>query len=144
MVLKFLIKKIVEQPIIRTVLIVLSVFYIFKQKFLHDEASKDMVKPIITEQETPEQREYKESQSRKGIWLTIILFAIFAVLKYSNVQAEKKEILARQAAKESAKQERLEELEKKKEAGEIEENDEIEGIREWNSDDEEYDNKLRN
>ena len=101
----------------------------------------------MTEQETPEQKQYREGQTSKGLWLSGGLFLIFAVLKYSNVKAEKKEILERRAQKKARKEELEQEIadRKLKAAEEGAGDEDIEGIREWDSDadGDEYDNRLR-
>ena len=89
--LKPIIKIISETPILRTVLIVLSVFYVIKNKVLYDQKAEEGFIES-REVETEEQRKYRESQRWTGISLSVGLFILLMFLRHINIKAEREEL----------------------------------------------------
>ena len=96
--LKFVFEKIrdllANQPIIRTLLIVLSVFYVIKSQFLYDQSTKDGIHKSEA-QATEAQLSYQTQQRNQAVGLSLVLFIIFLGLRWFNVRAERREIQRR-------------------------------------------------
>jgi len=98
-------------PLLRTVLIVLSVFYIIKNKVIYDQQTKEdqLGGPKTTESQS--QKDYRESQQYNGLMLSGVLFVVLMVLRHINIKAEKKELKELQEKYKSRKLETIEEEE---------------------------------
>ena len=143
MVFKSIFSFIGNQPILRLVLVVMSIAFLIKQKMIYDSRPKIEVDPNLIYQETEEQKQNSKDRKFTGIVLSFVLFCLFVLIKRTNLKAEKIEEEAKLAAKEKVRQEREDweqnALRLKKEREALNNNKEIEGVKEWCSEDEKND-----
>lgn len=75
-------------PILRTILIVFSVFYVIKSGYIYSQQKKGSKVQDIEYEPTEQQIKYKEEKTWNSIILTGVLLTIYIALRFYNSRAE--------------------------------------------------------